>query len=63
MSKMKIIFQEQKDSAPIELERHDDDSYRYRESKLPSTLLMRTIITSLVPSDIVNKVFGTDESQ
>jgi hypothetical protein len=34
-----------------------------REAKTPSTTLMNHLVFSLVPSEVIAKVFGTDESQ
>jgi len=63
MGKIKIKFQEQTEFAPLNLEKHPDDTYRMREAKTPSTTLMNHLVFSLVPSEVIAKVFGTDESQ
>jgi hypothetical protein len=63
MGKIKIKFQEQKEFAPINLDKYDDDTYRMRESRAPSTTLMNHLVFSLVPSEVIAKVFGSDESQ
>ncbi len=63
MGKIKIKFQEQTEFAPINLDKHDDDTYRMREAKAPKTTLMTHLVFSLVPSEVIAKVFGGDESQ
>lgn len=61
MGKIKIKFQEQIECAPINLDKHDDDTYRMRESKVPRTSLINHLVFSLVPSDIIDKVLGSNE--
>ena len=63
MGKIKIKFQEQIELAPINLDKHDDDTYRMRETQVPSSPLINHLIVSLVPSDVVSKVFRKDEPQ
>mgnify|MGYP000845276725 CR=1 FL=1 len=63
MGKIKIKFQEQIERAPVNLDKHDDDTYRVREANSSSIPLINHLIVSLVPSDVISKVFREDEPQ